>query len=67
MTGWIVFNIGCIECGVSSNIVGIYATKEEAEKVVQSCKSTLKWREGGENHFQAFDLSAPCADEYKNL
>lgn len=36
-TGWIVVNIGCIECGVSSDIVGVYATQAEAEAVVEVC------------------------------
>jgi hypothetical protein len=30
MQKWIVVNIGCIECGVSSNIVGVFTDKERA-------------------------------------
>lgn len=33
---YIVFNIGCIECGVSSAIVGIFKKKECAEKVAEA-------------------------------
>jgi hypothetical protein len=62
---WLVFNIGCIECGVSSNVVGTYATKEEAEAVEDICSKDLDWREGGQNHFSVFDLSAPTCDEYR--
>ena len=29
------FDIGCIECGESSQPVGLYETKEEAEKAVE--------------------------------
>ncbi len=64
MSGWIVVNIGCIECGVSSDIVGIYATEADAEKVAEACRAKLGWREGGQNAFDVFDLSAPQAEEY---
>ena len=30
---WIVVNIGCIECGVSSNIVGVFTSKDAAADV----------------------------------
>lgn len=61
---WLVFNVGCIECGVSSNIVGTYATKEEANRIEAICEASLDWREGGQNHFLVFDLLAPQASKY---
>ncbi len=64
MSGWIVVNIGCIECGVSSDIVGVYATEAEAKKVAEACRAKLSWRESGQNAFAVFDLSAPQAEEY---
>jgi hypothetical protein len=64
MNKYLVFNIGCIECGVSSNVVGLYATQEEADAVAAKCDSKLGWREGGQNHFEVFDLSASQAEEY---
>lgn len=30
---YVVVNIGCIECGVSSAVVGVYASEAEAERV----------------------------------
>jgi hypothetical protein len=30
---WLVFDIGCNECGESSSVVGVYATEEEASRV----------------------------------
>lgn len=30
---WLVFNIGCIECGVSSNVVAVYPHKHEADAI----------------------------------
>lgn len=31
MIKYLVFDIGCMECGESSQVVGLYPTKEEAE------------------------------------
>lgn len=61
---WLVFNIGCIECGVSSDVVGLYATEAEAENVACLLGGELSWREGGQNSFEVFNLAAPQADEY---
>ena len=64
---WMVFNVGCIECGVSSNVVGLYATEEEAKQIAQACEDQLHWREGGQNAFEVFDLRAPQAQEYTDV
>ena len=53
---WIVFNIGCLECGVTSNIVGVYDDKEIADAVADKCYSKYDWREGGQNAFQVFKM-----------
>ena len=53
---YIVVNIGCIECGVSSNIVGIFNTEREAKIVANLCYEKLDWREGGQNAFEVFKL-----------
>ena len=64
---WMVFNVGCIECGVSSNVVGFYATEEEAKQIAQACEDHLHWRQGGQNAFEVFDLRAPQAQEYTDV
>ncbi len=64
MPRWVVVNIGCIECGVSSDVVGVYATKEEAERVASACDDDLSWREGGQNEFEVYDLHASQSPEY---
>jgi hypothetical protein len=53
---YIVVNIGCIECGVSSNIVGIFDNKEKAESIVAKCKEKYYWREHGQNSFEIFEM-----------
>ena len=67
MKRFLVFNVGCIECGVSSNVVGMYDTQEEADKVAAACDKALGWREGGQNSFEVFDLAAPQAQEYADV
>ena len=67
MKRFLVFNIGCIECGVSSNVVGLYDTEDEANKAAQACNDNLSWRDGGQNAFEVFDLTAPQAQEYAEV
>ena len=66
---YVVVNIGCIECRVSSNIVGYYNNKEKAEKITEICKDLFEWREGGENKFKVFELDELNAtlDEYSEV
>lgn len=64
---WMVFNVGCIECGVSSDVVGFYSTEEEAKQIAQACEDELHWREGGQNSFEVFNLVTPQAQEYKDV
>lgn len=53
---FILVNIGCIECGVSSNIVGVFDDLEKAEKVQDTVGSKYGWREGGQNDFEIFEM-----------
>lgn len=34
MKKYLVFDVGCIECGEDSCVVGVYKTKEEAENAI---------------------------------
>jgi len=53
---FLVVNIGCIECGVSSQIVGLFETEEEANAIAEKFDDKYNWREGGQNSFQVFPL-----------
>lgn len=63
---WVVVNIGCIECGVSSNIVGVFDSKERAEEIAVEFSDKFSWREGGQNDFEVFPMPEAnvIADEY---
>lgn len=65
---WLVVNIGCIECGVSSAIVGRFDSESEAYSVATRLDDTHSWREGGQNAFEVFPMPAvlnECAPGYE--
>ena len=49
-------NIGCIECGVSSQIVGVYKEEVSAQKMADILNDKGDWREGGQNSYEVFEL-----------
>lgn len=51
-----LINIGCIECGVSSGVVGVFSSREDAEKLQAKCTEKLSWRESGQNAFEIFEI-----------
>jgi hypothetical protein len=53
---YVVVNIGCIECGVSSKIVGMFAEKARAVAVAEACDELHDWREFGQNRYEVFEL-----------
>ncbi len=53
-----VVNIGCLECGVSSDLVGVYYTLKEAQALQEECYNKYSWREGGQNSFDIFEIKA---------
>jgi len=53
---YVLVNIGCLECGVSSAIVGVFASKEYAESLIPDLDKSYNWREGGQNVFEVFEL-----------
>lgn len=53
MKKYILINIGCHECGVGHEVVGVYRTEEEAEKVASKQK---EWRDGGQSVPEVFEV-----------
>ena len=67
---YLVFNIGCIECGVGSKIVGVFDDKLIADQIAESCRKKYSWRDGGQNEFEVFELPAnenAVDDEYLGI
>lgn len=48
--------IGCIECGLGSDVVGLFEDRAAAEREVAVCKRDFYWQFGGENRFSIFEI-----------
>jgi hypothetical protein len=56
---WIVMDIGCIECGEPSDLVGTFTTEERASAVCKQLNNSSATRQGGQHDFEVFALGAP--------
>lgn len=56
---FVAVDIGCIECGEDSNVLGIFATKEQADKACDKAseKQLKNWR--GQHIFEVFEAKLP--------
>ena len=60
MSVFVVIDVGCHECGVDSEPVGIYRSQKEA--VVAAAErdtETGRWRDGGQTRAQVFEMELP--------
>lgn len=59
-TKYLAMDIGCIECGESSKVIGIFKTKELAEKAIEDyVDPNHKWgKEGriGQHYEEIFEI-----------
>lgn len=63
---YVVVNVGCIECGVSSNVVLLTRDKARADAEADRCGSLFDWRQGGQNSFEVFEVEPEVlAAEYE--
>jgi hypothetical protein len=53
---YVVVDIGCLECGVSSEIVGVFSHHSRAQSIAEACNDKFSWRGGGQNSFEVFEL-----------
>jgi len=56
---FLVFDIGCIECGESSDVVGIYEAREQAERVQKERAegdANGSYFSGGQHSVEVFEL-----------
>lgn len=45
---WIVIDIGCLHCGASSEIVGLFSEEQKAIEIATECNQKYNWQ--GEKH-----------------
>ena len=53
---WLAFDIGCIECGEESAVIGVYETIEEAAAACERTKEAQIKDWHGEHHMKVFEL-----------
>jgi hypothetical protein len=55
---YLAFDIGCIECGEPSGVIGFFATEEEAVDAAELAKTRQKDNWEGQHTFRVFDLES---------
>lgn len=53
---YLVFDIGCLECGEESSIVGVFSNKKNAEKARNKAEEKQKKNWTGQHSFEIFEL-----------
>lgn len=61
---YLAFDVGCIECGEESSVVGVFKTIEEAEKAIDDYlddPGTTWGKKGwtGQHSVEVFDVEVP--------
>jgi hypothetical protein len=60
---YLAFDIGCIECGEESGVVGTYDTEAGAEHAADAAEIAQEKDWGGQHHFVVYDLGSPESDD----
>lgn len=61
MKVWVVIDVGCHECGVESEPVGIFRTEEAAAlALAETSKQTGGWRDGGQTIAEMYEMDLPA-------
>lgn len=55
---FLVLDIGCIECGLPRDIVGVFDDQARAEAIAASCTQNHARLDGGHHRFQVIPLPA---------
>jgi hypothetical protein len=66
MTYWLAFDIGCIECGEESSVIGVYATEAEAIEATEVAIEAQQRDWHGQHVMDIFAITIPAppvADE----
>lgn len=57
---YIAFDVGCIECGEASGLIGVYASKEEAEAAADAARKEQHYDWHGEHYMFVVDTDNPA-------
>lgn len=58
MMRWLAFDVGCIDCGEASAVIGVYTTRVEAEAACETAKQKQRADWHGQHSMEVFDLLA---------
>ena len=61
---YVAVDIGCIECGESSHVLGIFTKKEKAYEVIHDHKKRQQENWSGQHFFEVFNIDE-INKEYK--
>lgn len=53
---FLAFDIGCIECGEESAVIGLFATKEAAEAACKEASKKQKENWHGQHSMEVFEI-----------
>ena len=55
-TRWLVMDIGCIECGATSEVVGLFKSAMEAETMADVLNKHYSFHDHCQHNYKVFDL-----------
>lgn len=53
---WLAFDVGCIECGEDSAVVGTFDTNAEAVAAANAAEAVQRDNWTGQHYFEVYDL-----------
>ena len=56
MKYYVLVDIGCIECGVESAVIGIYTNKKKAEIIKEDHEKRQMENSFGQHNFEIFEI-----------
>ena len=56
MKYYVAVDIGCIECGEESDVLGIFTTKKQAQKELNKASKAQQINWTGQHHFKMFEV-----------
>lgn len=56
---WIAFDVGCIECGESSSVIGAFLSSAEADLAIAAWRKAGGEWQGGQHHGGVFRVEIP--------
>ena len=68
MTLFVAVDIGCIECGEASAVLGVFTTREQADSVIEDHDKRHQENWIGQHSFEVFevpDVDEVCEVQYR--